>query len=197
MRCFIAMELPGAISRALGRFTEGLAARCGQRKAMWVRPANLHLTLRFLGETTSAQHCALTEDLAGVCAASARGPLAVRGTGGFPLPPCARVLWAGIDDTTGILHALQAAVEAAAQRAGFAPESRPFRPHITLARYRADRQSAETVAWLSENAATPFGEFIPDAVTLFVSELGGGPPIHRALARFPLAPPRTVQNPVV
>lgn len=178
-RLFLGLPLPPALRDALeahlGRvFGGGVPGKP-------VPPANWHLTLRFLGQTSAEQHRRLADALRG----AALGPafeLAFGGLGAFPRPARATVLWVGVREGADAVKALAARMEAAARAAGFAPEEKPFSPHLTLSRLRdpADLRGAIT-------AAPPFGERMRvEEVVLFRSHLGGGPPRYEAVERFEL-----------
>jgi len=132
-RAFVALELDSQMRDALLRLVADIGVSLpGVR---WVRPDALHLTLRFLGDARDSQLERLAERLrtaAGVCPPS---QARVAGLGMFPDGGSPRVLWIGIRVPTPIL-ALQQACERAAREVGFAAERRPFRPHLTLARWR-------------------------------------------------------------
>jgi 2'-5' RNA ligase len=146
-----------------------------------VRPEGIHLTLRFLGETTPGTLDAVVpalEQAAGACP-----PLLAELDRLFllPNPRRPRVLALGI----GLPEAgftLQRSCEDAARRAGLEPEGRPFRPHLTLARFR-DRARAFP---LPDSA---FGTARFSELVLFESHLGRGGSVYAPLRTFPLLGP--------
>jgi 2'-5' RNA ligase len=102
----------------------------------WVRPENIHLSLKFLGEVEEGRGSEL--QMALQHAAGARPeprPLALQisGFGVFPDYHRPQVLWAGVTPEPG-LELLQHSVEQAFAPLGFPTEARAFRPHVTLAR---------------------------------------------------------------
>ena len=97
----------------------------------WVSPENLHLTLRFLGAAEDGQIAALGQGLTAV-AARHEGFTATTGQSGcFPNRRRPKVIWAGVGDADGRLGALQQDVEEVVCAAGWEPEERAFRPHVT------------------------------------------------------------------
>ncbi|HEX2202658.1 MAG TPA: RNA 2',3'-cyclic phosphodiesterase [Longimicrobium sp.] len=146
-----------------------------------VPPANWHLTLRFLGQTSAEQHRRLVDPLRG----ADLGPafeLAFGGLGAFPRPARATVLWVGVSEGADAVKALAARMEAAARAAGFAPEPKPFSPHLTVSRLRDPADLRGAIA-----EAPPFdGRMRMEEVVLFRSHLGGGAPRYEAVERFGL-----------
>ena len=147
-----------------------------------VIPANWHLTLRFLGDTDAEQHRRLVAALEGA-ALGARFTVSLGGLGAFPRPRRAGVLWAGVDEGAAELRRVAVVCEEAALRAGFPAERKPFSPHLTLSRLHPPRDLEAVIA-----AAPPFAARMEvDAVVLFRSHLGGGPPRYERLASFALS----------
>ncbi|MGD8896091.1 MAG: RNA 2',3'-cyclic phosphodiesterase [Acidobacteriota bacterium] len=177
VRAFVALELAPEVRRAIAELIASLRPRVPG--ARWVRPDGVHLTLRFLGDTPPARIEQLRPALAG--AASACEPFEARlsALGTFPgpgKPP--RVLWLGIQVPPPGL-ALQAACERAAVAAGFPPEGRPFRGHLTLARFR------ERVLRPALPPAD-LGAVRLEILSLLRSDLRPGGAVYTPIDRFPL-----------
>lgn len=179
-RLFLAVGLTDEVRRGLeAHLREQLGSRGLPGRA--VVPANWHFTLRFLGDTSRAEAERLREELR----AAVRGgsfTLSFGGLGAFPKPRRASVLWIGVDEGADALRSLAAGVEAAAVRAGFTREEKPFRAHLTLARL----QPPADVTPVIESVAPFDGRLAVDSVILYRSHLGGGPPRYDAVERFPL-----------
>ncbi|HKP73958.1 MAG TPA: RNA 2',3'-cyclic phosphodiesterase [Longimicrobiaceae bacterium] len=180
LRLFVGVALAEALRAELEAY---LAATFGARlPGRAVPPRNWHLTLRFLGATDAERHHCIVDELSAIEPPSAFD-LELASLGAFPRPARAKVLWIGAGAGGDALRALGASVEAAAVRAGFAPERKPFSPHLTLSRLDPP---ADVRAALD---APPFGgRMRVDEFVLFRSHLGGGPPRYEPLERFPLAP---------
>lgn len=129
-RLFIALPLPDPVRTELAAVQERL--RRATQAVRWVAPANMHLTLQFLGATDAA----LVQPLLSALEAIPPFALALRlaGLDGFPGNPAPRVLWAGVSGDIPDLKRLYAAVLQATAKLGFRAEGRPFHPHITLGR---------------------------------------------------------------
>ena len=134
MRSFVAVPFTDDVKRAYrGLYDEG---RSLFPRLRWVRPENLHLTVRFLGDTSPEVVKPLQEEVAGEVGREAPFSLTIGPPGQFSgragAPP--RVLWLGIEAGRGFLERVARGVERAARRCGFPRERRPWQPHLTVAR---------------------------------------------------------------
>jgi 2'-5' RNA ligase len=162
-RVFVAIELPAAVRRRLIEHINRLRSTMPDVRASWSREENLHLTLKFLGDTPLPKVQALAQ--AAQRAASGVQPFEIilGGCGAFPSRGLPRVLWVGIADPTGKLAELHRMLEGECAKAGFPREVRPFHPHLTIARMRNPHNSRDLEAIHKEIG------FEPEAV--FASEL--------------------------
>ena len=179
MRLFVAFDLPPEIAAELRRICQGPPA------ARWSAFGQLHLTLRFLGETPEDRLSEVRAALGTVAAAafSAR----VRGVGVFPRKRGpARVLWAGLTPEEPTC-ALKAAIDKALGPDAEAAE-RGFSPHLTLARFREDPGPA-LARYLAEHAAFASAPFAVGAFHLYESTLGRDGAVHEVLESYPLVAP--------
>jgi len=174
MRLFVALDVPVAVRDALA------AVGAAADDVVWrpVAPESLHVTLAFLGARDPGA-VALIEPI--VAAESGAPELALGSV--LLLPPRrARVLTVSLEDPTGALAALQARVSSALAAAGvYTPETRPFRPHVTVARLRPRVRAPRDADVALERLA-----FRGEAVTLYESRLHPHGARYEALARTPL-----------
>ncbi|TAN03873.1 MAG: RNA 2',3'-cyclic phosphodiesterase [Rhodanobacteraceae bacterium] len=178
MRCFLAL-LPDAASRqALQRNHEALehAAVGAVRSVRWVEPAALHLTLRFLGASGTAQIDYFKHMLPAL--APALPAIPARRYGVWPNRSRPRLLVLELDAGTGLSH-LAHECETQARKAGFEPEPRDFRAHVTLARLRPGCGFG-----ILPNPPTAIGF---EAIALMQSTLAQPVATYAALAREALA----------
>lgn len=176
VRAFVALELDGGLHLRLSALAADLRpAFPGLR---WVRAEGIHLTLRFLGDSSPAQIERLGTTLGAAAAACPSTTASVAGLGVFPDRGSPRVLWLGVGVAEPVL-ALQSACEKAVVAVGFAPEHRPFRAHLTLGRWR-DRTRPPSLPEVD------LGDTGLDTLTLFRSELGSGGSVYTALGRWRL-----------
>ena len=133
-RAFVAIRVPAV----LGKLSDAMRPLWPTQGVSWVRAENLHLTLRFLGAAEDGQIDVLRQGLTAV-AERHEGFTATTGQNGcFPNRRRPKVIWAGVADADGRLGALQRDVEEVVCAAGWEPEERTFRPHVTLGRVRAE-----------------------------------------------------------
>lgn len=125
MRLFVALPLPETVRRQLGLICAGLPG------ARWVRPENLHITLRFLGELSGGAMEDVDAALAGISAP--RFDLNLAGVGHFGSGGRLRAVWAGVAREPALLH-LRDKIESAVVRAGVEPDRQKYLPHVTLTR---------------------------------------------------------------
>ena len=198
MRTFIAIEIPLALKNQLrieqNRLRELPALRGLPYVLRWTNPDNLHLTLRFLGETDANQRQQLEEGLAKIAARHGPFPLAPSRLGCFNSWKNLRVLWLGIGGESEALHAVQSEVELLARQVGFTPERKRFSPHITFARAARNAQRSDLRAaseQLRRAAAQEFHqswiEWRVDELHLIRSVLGRGGAAYFNLATSSLA----------
>jgi len=164
IRLFAAVAVPPELAEGLQARQSGIAG------ANW-RPAEaFHITLRFFGEVREDVADDLHLELERLFAAPMT--LELEGVGSFGEGPELHAVWAGVKESEA-LRRLAKACETAARRAGLAPESRAYRPHVTLA-YLKRPDPAEVVAWLSANALLKSPAFEVRNFGLYSSRLLSG-----------------------
>jgi len=146
IRAFIAIDLSPDVKRTLGDVAATLGGRAPSAAVRWVRPEQMHLTLRFLGDTPAGKLPALSAALDALAAGHAPFALRLTSVGCFPNAQRPRVVWVGLGGEEQKLLALVAGLEAALRPLGWPPEDRPFRAHLTLGRVK-DERAAQGVEW--------------------------------------------------
>ena len=146
-RIFCAVELPPEIHDRLHDHAVRIRESVTEASASWSRPENVHLTLKFFGNVPSKNLSLISDAASRVAKEYPRFQVRIGGTGVFPKPSRAQVLWIGVDDASGRLSTLQQRLEEEFASEGFAKEDRAYRPHLTIARIRKPegaRRLAET-----------------------------------------------------
>lgn len=176
IRLFVAISLPEMLRQRL----TGLRGQIPG--ARWVRPENLHLTLRFLGDVDEDAAADLDAALSRITAP--RLQVALSGVGHFASRGQVRALWAGVERNDALEH-LHAKVETIVQRAGRPPEGRRFHPHVTLARCN-DTRVPRINGFLAEHSGFRAPPFPVDSIDLYSSILGREGAYYTKEASYPL-----------
>lgn len=184
IRTFIAIAVDDRLRDALAEVQQHLR-EVGAGVA-WVRPAGMHLTLKFLGDVEDTRVPEIAAAMAPVAAASVPFAATLAGTGVFPAPRRPRVLWAGITTGADALAALAAGIDDALTPLGFPRETRPFSPHLTLGRVKDPGDHHALLARLGTYAETEFGTTPVREITLYRSDLSPQGATYTALATAPL-----------
>lgn len=135
MRLFFAVELIGSIKEAIGEAERRIGIR--DLPWRWIPPGNVHLTLKFLGETPETDVDALSECAVQACHGLIPFSIRLGGLGGFPNLSRPRVLFFKVDEGARSLTAMAERLdEVLAQRLEIPRETRPFQAHATVARIK-------------------------------------------------------------
>jgi 2'-5' RNA ligase len=157
----------------------------------WVNPENIHLTLKFLGDTPQRNISDLSKALKQTVFGFLPFEIVFKGTGCFPDTRRPRILWAGVNGPATLFE-LQSNIDRALLAIGFPTEKRPFSPHLTLARI-SERTSEDTdlkvIQGVNSFQDVFFGHMLVERVTLFQSVLAPKGSIYTPLVRFALKSP--------
>jgi RNA 2',3'-cyclic 3'-phosphodiesterase len=190
MRVFIGVDLPDDVRATAGEISARVQARmrggASGASIRWIDPANLHVTLWFIGEVDDTRLAQIRQ--------AASEPLRTRafrlrfaGLGAFPPSGVPRVLWIGIESGVEQLQSLHAELQPRLAALGIEGEPRPYSPHLTIARIKEIRRSDANSLRAGLNLAVePFGAPVT-AVTLFQSRQSPRGSQYEPLLRVPLA----------
>ncbi|MFC1980523.1 RNA 2',3'-cyclic phosphodiesterase, partial [Chloroflexota bacterium] len=180
VRSFIAIELPDELKLRLARLQAQL--KLGEPYSVkWVDPESIHLTLKFLGYVVADKIIDINGAMQKACQGISPFNLEVKELGVFPNLRRVQVAWVGMSGQIDRLCQLQQKIESSLAPLGFAPESRRFTPHLTLARLRERASLDERQRFGQLIADTGFEEiftFEVDAISLMSSQLTRGGAIY-------------------
>jgi 2'-5' RNA ligase len=182
LRTFVAVDIETFTRDRLVGLQERL--RAGGASAKWVEPANLHLTLLFLGEVDA-------REVPEVCTAVADGAkefapfsITLSGAGAFPTPRHPRILIVHVSDGASELIALHNAIEQRLLDLGsYRREDRPFKPHLTIGRVRGRVEGDELSGAIRQFEKWEGGQSQVHEVLVMSSELRSTGPEYTVLSR--------------
>jgi RNA 2',3'-cyclic 3'-phosphodiesterase len=190
MRLFIGVELPDAVKKMAADQLDAVRQRVGRAapsaSIRWVEPANLHITLWFIGEVDDTRAAAVRSALEPAFA-TRRFDLRLEGLGAFPPGGPPRVIWIGVRSGGEPLAALHAELGGRLARLGYEPEARAFSPHLTVARVKEiGGGEAKAVRAVLADHRVALDACAQPAVTLFRSRTSPKGARYESLLRVPL-----------
>lgn len=176
MRLFVAIPLPPEVKEELHGLMQSVSG------IRWQNYKQLHITLKFLGDTEADQVDKLTEKLKSVN----RSPFTFtcKGLGYFPEGKHPRVVWVGVENETPMVS-LQSLIEGACVEAGFEPESRSFKPHVTLGKVKG-ASKREVMTFINQHKRVRITDIPVKEYVLYKSKLSPDGATHKPHTRFPL-----------
>jgi len=189
IRAFIAISLSDEVHQGLEQVLHDLKSRLPGGAVRWVPGKNIHLTIQFLGDVSLASLEMLTTMLQTEAARHPQFEFSVGGLGVFPTPRRPRVIWVGVESPAE-LASLQRGVETEMARLGYAPEERPFSPHLTVGRVtrNANPDELHRLSNVLETYKVGFlGVTRVQAIHLFRSDLQSNGAIYTRLHSAPLS----------
>ena len=169
MRSFIAIELPESIQSALSDIQKDF--RKSDVDVRWVKPENIHLTLKFLGTIEESMARSITDVLQKVSGNYRTFTMTLSGVGVFPHSRSPRVVWVGSKDSD-ILIDLQRDIEEGLASLGFEREKRKYTAHLTLGRVKSSRGNHALMEKAETYREREFGSFDVGTISLMKSDLG-------------------------
>lgn len=181
LRTFLAIDLPPSLRSVLEQKVNQLKREISGMA--WVNPKNLHITLKFFGETAETQVAEIRRVMEQELTQFSPFDIELRGFGVFPDKRSPRILWTGLGGDVDVLTALVRRVDQAVVPVGFPADDRPFRPHLTLARIKKDHRKVGETIGTSGLLSDPFcfGRLRVERVTLFKSDLRPSGPLYTKL----------------
>jgi 2'-5' RNA ligase len=181
VRLFVALDLPDAVRRALAELIANLKPK--SRGARWVQPENLHITLKFIGHVGNEKLSPIQAALPSIHTAQPI-ELHFRGMGFFTNERRPRAFWCGVAASPNLAE-LAADIDRALVPLGIEAETRPFTPHLTLARFKSDEGVREMVHAANDMKSTDFGTATETNFHLYESLLKSTSAQYNRVASFP------------
>ncbi len=181
IRAFIAIELAKEIQTGLDRVLNLL--RPATRAVRWVPAGNIHLTLKFLGDTPVGKIELLKDTLESEARLHKAFEIQVGGLGAFPNARRPRVIWVGVQAPADLAN-LASGVEKSTLPLGFTAEERPFSPHLTLGRvsqHAAPDEISSLAELLLKTHVETLGISRVDQIQLFRSDLRPSGAVYTSL----------------
>lgn len=182
MRAFIAIGLPEDIKKSIACLQEKL--KSASRDISWVKPENIHLTLKFLGEIDEHGLSLAEAAMEDVTSRENNFYIRLSSAGAFPRVDFPRVIWVGIDKGDACVKRIAQNLEDTLSHVGFPKEKKEFSSHITIARVRSALKGNEMTNLLNEYADIFHDKetgFTACGITLFKSTLTPKGPIYEAV----------------
>ena len=169
LRLFLALELSGQQKHLLHDLQSKL--RVNLSGVRWVRPENMHLTVKYLGDTAEDLLELLKLEITE--AVNTIEPFSIKygKCGVFPSSQKARVIWVGLKEGNKETSNLHEKVENTVVKLGLAPERMVYKPHLTLGRVRYQLSPPAVESIVAENILFETDCAIVDGLVLFQSHL--------------------------
>ena len=184
IRTFICIDVSASIKARLAALQDELRKLDAQ--VSWVKPENIHLTLKFLGDVSQTKVPKIIEAVHRAMESCSPFQVGIEGAGCFPSPRKPNVLWVGFATLPKALLTLQKNIEDEMERVGFAREAKSFHPHLTIGRVRQPRNAQRLAEELLKHGF-PAETFQADEVILMRSDLTPRGSIYTPLAKMPLS----------
>lgn len=189
MRLFVALDLPDQVRHAITDLIAKLQPK--SRTARWIKPENLHITLKFIGHIGNEKLSPIQTALSSIHTTQPV-ELHFRGMGFFPNEHHPRAFWCGIAASPNLAE-LAANIDGALMPHGIETETRPFTPHLTLARFKSDEGIREVVQAATDMKSTDFGAATETNFHLYESLLKSTGAQYNRVASFSFVGGSTAQ----
>ena len=184
VRALVALESSGGVASKAAALIEKL--RVVDAKVNWVKPENMHWTLKFLGDIDLTETAAICQELQSLVADIPPFEVFVSGLGAFPHTDRPRTIWLGVSEGEKMMEQLSLAVDDRLAGLGYKPEGRRFKAHLTLGRVRGPKNLAALGEALKAQADFVAGPMEVDEVTLYSSYLERHGPRYEPLCHVEL-----------
>lgn len=186
IRSFLAFELAPHIKETLEDLLKDITPRL--QEIRWVPLENIHLTVLFLGDVEESQLDPISHAIEGVARKYGQFKMRITGLGIFGGIKRPRVLWVGMDGDVERMGYFKASLEKALSKFGIKLEERPYKPHLTLGRFKEHfKETGQLQEILETFKSLGDREQIFEEVCLFKSQLTPKGSIYTKLFSFRLS----------
>jgi len=186
VRLFVALDFPEIARAGLAEVVARLKSECEGpecEKIRWARPEGMHITLKFIGHVDPKKLDSIRAALSTVRSAEPV-EINIRGVGFFPNERQPRVAWCGVEASSNLAQ-LAADTERSLEPLGILPESRPYVPHLTLARFGSPNGLEKLISAASNLKSHEFGSGRETEFHLYESILNRTGSEYKRLATYP------------
>lgn len=180
-RTFISIDVNDEVLNSLKPVQEDLSDTGADLKL--IKPQNIHMTLRFLGDVSESRLGVVEEAIEGITHFEPF-EINLEGLGVFPEPSYIRVIWAGVSKGSDNLCDIKESLESGLSDHGFSEDDKDFTPHFTIARVKSGKAKDKLNAIVEEGEDEFFGSVNVDSVELRKSELTSEGPIYSTISKF-------------
>jgi RNA 2',3'-cyclic 3'-phosphodiesterase len=181
IRCFIAIEIPKTVQEKLIAIQNELRKQIEFGRASWVKPGNVHLTLKFLGDVPKNRIEAVNQALKNVASNHPPFSMQIRGIGAFPNMARPRVIWSSVKSGAKEAAELARDINIELSRCGFPLDNKKFNPHLTLARLKSRINLKPFVEIFRQYDEIDGATFPVNEIKLIKSQLHPGGSIYTTL----------------
>ena len=181
IRLFIALEIPQDTKKQITEIIDSLKAKGGNVK--WVSSYNLHLTLKFLGNTEQSMVGDIENTLANAIKVDKPIASSLIKLGGFPNLKSPKVIWVDIDKNREQIIQLAKTIDLSLSEIGFDKENKAFKPHLTLGRVKDTKDINKLSEFLQQLKIEPI-DCSFDSLSLIKSTLTQKGPIYKTLYKL-------------
>ena len=185
IRSFLAFELPGEIREQIRAISKELTKII--LPVRWVKVDNIHLTILFLGSVDEDTIGDIKEKVNVAVKEFSAFKTKLNAVGAFPHWKRPRVIWIGLNGDIGRLSNLRNELQEELKVLGFIPEKRPFRPHLTLGRFKGPIDRDEDMKWILDRYRDINSDLYQlNELILYKSDLKPDGPVYTKMATWPL-----------
>ncbi len=181
-RCFLAINLS---SEATGEILAAMDKwKFLGRHVRWIRPENIHLTMKFLGDISTSKTREVAETMKAICSNTTPFSINLASTGVFPNLRRPRILWVGLDGDIHELSNFRDSIETGLKACGIDQDRKPFIPHVTVARIKGRPPSKEKLSQFIRSRLAPAATRCT-AIHFYSSRLTPSGPVYSLRGVFP------------